>query len=246
MEARGMGLTARRAAEEKRKEEAAARATSTRKREEEAAERRKVATAAAASRNRTGPPPSEASTSAHGVEVEIPRMINKGKGRSRVEVTGGDPDDGDDKDDDEEEEKVPSVKREGGPSGERMAVMESQLAQALADLRALPETHSRSQQYLRQLLRRQDKDHGKLIAIETRLAMAGPATPGPSRTVSEKPRSSKRRRIVENSDKDKENEEEEEVEKEGEGAQEEGEDKTPALKKARMATSEKGKEREVV
>ncbi|KAJ3858856.1 hypothetical protein EV359DRAFT_87119 [Lentinula novae-zelandiae] len=45
-------------------------------------------------------------------------------------------------------------KREGG-SGERMAIMESQMAQSLADLRALQEANSKSHQYLRQLLRQQ-------------------------------------------------------------------------------------------
>ncbi|KAJ3858829.1 hypothetical protein EV359DRAFT_87146 [Lentinula novae-zelandiae] len=51
------------------------------------------------------------------------------------------------------------VKRKGGPSSEQMAVMESQMAQLLADNRALREAALRSHQYLRQLLRRQDEDH---------------------------------------------------------------------------------------
>ncbi|KAJ3804472.1 hypothetical protein F5876DRAFT_70605 [Lentinula aff. lateritia] len=106
--------------------------------------------------------------------------------------------------------------------------MESQMAQGLADLRALREAHSRSQQYLCQLLRR--------------LAMAGPAVPGPSRMVSEKPRDLKRRRIVEESEE--EVEEKEEVEKEGEEAEEEEENEVPVPKKAKTATSEKGKEKE--
>ncbi|KAJ3803898.1 hypothetical protein F5876DRAFT_84180 [Lentinula aff. lateritia] len=97
------------------------------------------------------------------------------------------------------------TKREGG-SGERLAVMESQLAQGLADVRSLREATTRTNQYLRQILRRQDEVNGRLIAIETRLSMAGLATPGSSRTVSEKPRSLKRRRIVEHSDKDEEKE----------------------------------------
>ncbi|KAJ3845709.1 hypothetical protein EV368DRAFT_70490, partial [Lentinula lateritia] len=68
-----------------------------------------------------------------------------------------------------------TVKREGGsnPTGERIAVMESQMAQGLADLRALRETNSKSQQYLRQLLRRQEDDHARLISMETRMAMMG-------------------------------------------------------------------------
>ncbi|KAJ3858151.1 hypothetical protein EV359DRAFT_88177 [Lentinula novae-zelandiae] len=76
-----------------------------------------------------------------------------------------------------------TVKREGG-SGERIAVMESQMAQSLADLRALREANSKSHQYLRQLLRRQEDDHAHLIAMETRMAMMGMgeglATAGPS------------------------------------------------------------------
>ncbi|KAJ3805794.1 hypothetical protein F5876DRAFT_81387 [Lentinula aff. lateritia] len=103
-------------------------------------------------------------------------------------------------------------KREGG-SGEWMAVIESQMAQSLADLWALREANSKSHQYLRQLLRRQEDDHARLIAMETRMAMMGmgeePATAGLSRRNTERWRPLKRRRIVEKS----EEEEEEEVEK---------------------------------
>ncbi|KAJ3846110.1 hypothetical protein EV368DRAFT_89548 [Lentinula lateritia] len=120
-----------------------------------------------------------------------------------------------------------------------MAVMESQMAQGLADLRALRETHSRSQQYLRQLLRRQDEDHARLIAIETRLAMIGPAAPATLRAVSERPRNLKRRRIVEESEEEVQEQEEEEVGKGDE--EEEKQEGEPAPKKARL---EKGKERE--
>ncbi|KAJ3884828.1 hypothetical protein GG344DRAFT_83459 [Lentinula edodes] len=81
-----------------------------------------------------------------------------------------------------------SKQQEGG-SGERIAVMESQMAQGLADLRALWEAHSCSQQYLHQLLRMQEDDHARLIAIETRMAMMGiaegPATVRPSRRITE-------------------------------------------------------------
>ncbi|KAJ3804801.1 hypothetical protein F5876DRAFT_70332 [Lentinula aff. lateritia] len=62
-----------------------------------------------------GLPPSEASTSAREVEVEIPRMINKRKGRSRVEVTGGDPDNGGDNE--EKGEKAPCEILVLGPTG---------------------------------------------------------------------------------------------------------------------------------
>ncbi|KAJ3913451.1 hypothetical protein F5877DRAFT_83785 [Lentinula edodes] len=277
---------ARQKAEEERQRREAANA---RRLEEEAAEKRRRM-AAAAARNRRGPSPGEASTSAHQVEVEVPRMIKKGKDKQRREVSGGDPDDGSGggEDDDDDEERAPckrcqmkripcleqvgkrstvickpchdakvkcsysgrpvQVKREGGPSGEHMAVMESQLAQLLADNRSLREATSRSHQYLRQLLHRQDEDHARLIAIETRNAMSGPAIPGPSRLVSDRPRSLKRRRIVENSEEEEDGEIEEEKvvgeEKDGEGEEEEGEALAP--KKAKTAASEKGKEKEVV
>ncbi|KAJ3897839.1 hypothetical protein F5879DRAFT_995483 [Lentinula edodes] len=235
---------AKRKAEEERQRQEAADA---RKLEEEAAEKRRRMAAATAARNRRGPSPGEASTSARRVEVEIPRLVKKGKGKQRMEASGRDPDDGGDDDEEDDEERAPcdplpgtvQVKREGGPSGERMAVMESQLAQLLADNRSLREATPRSHQYLRQRLRRQDEDHARLIAIDTRDAMREPATRGPSRSVSDRPRSLKRRRIVENS----EGEEEEEREGEKDG---EGEEEAPAPKKAKTAASEKGKEKEVV
>ncbi|KAJ3912384.1 hypothetical protein F5877DRAFT_84865 [Lentinula edodes] len=49
--------------------------------------------------------------------------------------------------------------------------MESQMAQSLADLRALREANLKLHQYLRQLLRRQEDNHAHLIAMETRMAM---------------------------------------------------------------------------
>ncbi|KAJ3858277.1 hypothetical protein EV359DRAFT_87977 [Lentinula novae-zelandiae] len=282
----------RKAEEERQRQEAAVRAANARKLEEEAAEKRRRMAAAAAVRNRRGPSPGEASTSARRVEVEIPRVVKKGKGRQRIEASGGEPDDGGDSredDDDDDEERAPcercqlkkipcleqvgkwstvickpchdakvkcsylgrpvQVKREGGPSGERMAVMESQLAQLLADNQALREAASRSHQYLRQLLRRQDEDHARLIAIETRNAMTGPAIPGPSRLVSDRPRNLKRRQVIENSEEEEEEEKIVEGEKDGEGEEEVEEGKeegeVPALKKAKTAASEKGKEKEV-
>ncbi|KAJ3916996.1 hypothetical protein F5877DRAFT_80343 [Lentinula edodes] len=77
-----------------------------------------------------------------------------------------------------------------------------------------------------QLLERQEDDHAWLIAIETRLVMAGvgagAATPGPSRMLSEQPRTLKRRRTVEESEgeEDDEEEKEKEVERDGEGEEE--------------------------
>ncbi|KAJ3874512.1 hypothetical protein F5051DRAFT_443273 [Lentinula edodes] len=271
---------AKRKAEEEKQRQKAANA---RKLEEEAAEKRRRIAAAAAARNRRGPSPGEASTSARRVEVEIPRVVKKGKGKQRVEASGGDPDDGGDGGDDDDEDdkerapcercqqkKIPcleqvgkrstvickpchdakvkcsysgrpvTVKREGGPSGEWMAVMESQLAQLLADNRALREATSRSHQYLRQLLRRQDEDHARLIAINTRDAMREPATLGPSRSVSDRLKNLKRRGVIENSEEEEEREKEEEKiveeEKDGKG-EEEGE--APAPKKAKTAAPEK-------
>ncbi|KAJ3911256.1 hypothetical protein F5877DRAFT_86238 [Lentinula edodes] len=279
----------RKAEEERVQQEAAVRAATARRMEEEAAEKRRRA-AAAAARNRRGPSPGEATTSTRRVEVEIPRVVKKGKVPQRNEFSGGDPDDGGNggEDDDDDEERAPcercqmkkipcleqvgkrstvickpchdakvkcsysgrpiQVKREGGPSGKRMAVMESQLAQLLADNRSLREATSRSHQYLRQLLRRQDEDHARLIAIDTRDAMRESAIPGPSRLVSERPRNLKRRRIMENSEEEEEGEKEEEKDGEGEDEMEEEEKggEGPAPKKAKTAASEKGKEKEVV
>ncbi|KAJ3898643.1 hypothetical protein F5879DRAFT_926893, partial [Lentinula edodes] len=86
----------------------------------------------------------------------------------------------------------PSTGKQEGGSGERMAVMESQMAQILADLRALREANSKSHQYLRQLLRQQEDDHARLIAMETRMAMMGmgeePARAGPLRRTTERQR----------------------------------------------------------
>ncbi|KAJ3870780.1 hypothetical protein F5051DRAFT_447132 [Lentinula edodes] len=87
-----------------------------------------------------------------------------------------------------------TIKREGGasPSGERLAVLESQMAQVLADNWALREANSKSHQYLRQLLRRQEDDHARLISLDTRVTMMGmgegPATAGPSRRTTERRR----------------------------------------------------------
>ncbi|KAJ3870428.1 hypothetical protein F5051DRAFT_447729, partial [Lentinula edodes] len=146
-----------------------------------------------------------------------------------------------------------SKQREGG-SGERIAVMESQMAQSLADLRALREADSKTHQYLRQLLRRQEDDHARLIAMETRMAMMGmgegPTAAGPSRKT-EWRRPLKRRRIVEESAEEEEGEEEEkevedkekETEKDGEGEEEEVEEEGMAPTEARV---DKGKEKEVV
>ncbi|KAJ3858510.1 hypothetical protein EV359DRAFT_87629 [Lentinula novae-zelandiae] len=143
----------------------------------------------------------------------------------------------------------PSTGKREGSSGEQMVVMESQMAQGLTDLRALREANSKSHQYLHQLLRRQEDDHARLSALETRMSMIamgeGSANAGPSRSIAERPRPLKRRRIVEETDKEEEEEEEgkrKEVEEKdkGVGDEEEMVEEETAPTEAR---SEKGKER---
>ncbi|KAJ3860680.1 hypothetical protein EV359DRAFT_85082 [Lentinula novae-zelandiae] len=173
-------VAARRAAEEeKARQEAAAWAALARKIEEEAAEKRRLTAAAEAAQN----------------QVEIPRMVRKGKGQWRTEASGGEPDDGnngnDDDDDDDEDEWAPcqrcrstkiscqmqagkrssiickpchdakvrcsysnrpfTVKREGGahPTGKHLAVLESQIAQLLADNWHLQEGQVKANTYHR-------------------------------------------------------------------------------------------------
>ncbi|KAJ3803792.1 hypothetical protein F5876DRAFT_84428 [Lentinula aff. lateritia] len=130
------------------------------------------------------------------------------------------------------------VKREGGgqPTGEHLAVLESQVAQLLADNRQLRDGQVKANTYHRHFNRKLDW----LIMDAARRRRSPPELPeaGPSGI------SKKRRRVVD-SDEEEEREiegemekEREEVEVEGEGEEERDE---PAPKKAR---SEKGKERE--
>ncbi|KAJ3803660.1 hypothetical protein F5876DRAFT_84775 [Lentinula aff. lateritia] len=130
------------------------------------------------------------------------------------------------------------VKREGGgqPTGERLAVLESQVAQLLADNRQLRDGQVKANTYHRHFNRKLDW----LITDAARRRRTPPELPeaGPSGV------SKKRRRVVD-SDEEEEQEIEGEMEKEGEEVEveveggEEGDE--PAPKKAR---SEKGKERE--
>ncbi|KAJ3804558.1 hypothetical protein F5876DRAFT_82965 [Lentinula aff. lateritia] len=238
---------AKKAAEEARRKKAAAA--------QELEERRRLMAEAVTARSQRGTSPSEMSvtktrggTSAGGKErsVEIrmmatmtrrrtERLANGAKARSSLAKC--------------RQARGVQSSWEGG-SGERIAVMDSQMAQSLANLRALREADSKTHQYLRQLLRRQEDDHARLIAMETRMAMMGMgeglATAGPSRRNTGRRRPLKRTRIVEESEEEEEEEEEEkgveekenEVEKDGEGEEEE-----TAPTEAR---SEKGKEKEVV
>ncbi|KAJ3804720.1 hypothetical protein F5876DRAFT_82697 [Lentinula aff. lateritia] len=116
----------------------------------------------------------------------------------------------------------PSVSKQRDGGSERLAVMESQLAQRLTNVLLLREVITRTNQYLRRILRRQDEINGRLIAIETRMLMAGSTTSGPSRAVSEKQKGLKRRRVEEETDHDEEEESEEDEE----------EDEEPVPKKA--------------
>ncbi|KAJ3858410.1 hypothetical protein EV359DRAFT_87790 [Lentinula novae-zelandiae] len=132
-----------------------------------------------------------------------------------------------------------TVKQEGGsnPTGEQLAVLESQMAQLLADNRQLREGQVKANTYHRHFNKKLDW----LMVDAARRRKSPPEMPeaGPSGL------SRKCRRVV---DSDEEEEEEKEVEKgiEGEVEEEaekegEGEGEAPAPKRAR---SEEGKERE--
>ncbi|KAJ3858194.1 hypothetical protein EV359DRAFT_88108 [Lentinula novae-zelandiae] len=248
-----------------------------RQQEEEVTERRRLMAEAVTVRSQRETSPSERSASPRRPVVELWRTTkSKGKGKTKAQSVGGDPDNGDDGDnDDDDDDRAPcercktkklpcqmqagkrssiiwrpttSKQREGG-SGERIAIMESQMAQSLADLRALWEANSKTHQYLRQLLRRQEDDHAHFIAMETRMAMMGmgegPAAAGPSRRITERQQPLKRRRIMEESNEEEEEEKEveekeKEVEKDGEGEEEEMVEEEPAPTEAQ---SDKGKGR---
>ncbi|KAJ3871427.1 hypothetical protein F5051DRAFT_446208 [Lentinula edodes] len=124
-----------------------------------------------------------------------------------------------------------TVKREGGgnPLGERMAVLESQMAQLLADNCQLQDGQIKVNTYHRHMTRKLEwliMDANRRRNSPPELPEAGPSVP-----------SKKRRRVVD-SDEDEEKEIEGEMEKEGEEGEEENDG--PAPKKAR---SDKGKER---
>ncbi|KAJ3872214.1 hypothetical protein F5051DRAFT_445392 [Lentinula edodes] len=178
-------------------------------------ESRRLMAEAATTRSQRGTSPSEMSISPQRPVVELRRAAkSKGKGKAPGQPVSGDPDDSDD-DDDNEEDQVPcewckskklpcqmqagkrssiiwrptTSKQQEGGSGECIAVMESQMAQSLADLQALREAGSKTHQYLCQLLRKQEDNHAHLIAMETRMVMmgmgGGPATAGPLRRTTE-------------------------------------------------------------
>ncbi|KAJ3884494.1 hypothetical protein GG344DRAFT_83941 [Lentinula edodes] len=130
-----------------------------------------------------------------------------------------------------------TVKREGGsnPTGERLAVLESQVAQLLADNQQLRDGQVKANTYHRHFNRKLDW----LITDAARRRKSPPEMPeaGPSGLLR------KRRRVV-NSDEEEAREIEEraekEVEKDGKGEEEEVEEEETAPMEAHM---EKGKER---
>ncbi|KAJ3803924.1 hypothetical protein F5876DRAFT_84114 [Lentinula aff. lateritia] len=131
-----------------------------------------------------------------------------------------------------------TVKREGGsnPTGERLAVMESQMAQLLADNRQLREGQVKVNTYHRHFNKKLDwlmMDAARQRKSPPEMPEAGPS--GPSK---------KRRRVVDSEEEEEEKEQEVEEEGEVEG-EEEGEGEVPAPKKVKTAASEKGKEKEV-
>ncbi|KAJ3904590.1 hypothetical protein F5879DRAFT_1030639 [Lentinula edodes] len=130
-----------------------------------------------------------------------------------------------------------TVKREGGgnPLGERIAVLESQMAQLLADNRQLRDGQIKANTYHRHMTQKLEwliMDANRRRNSPPELPEAGPSAP------------SKKRRRAADSDEEEEKEMEGEMEKEGKEveSEEEGEEENDKLvpKKAR---SEKGKER---
>ncbi|KAJ3925244.1 MAG: hypothetical protein NXY57DRAFT_1072271 [Lentinula lateritia] len=126
-----------------------------------------------------------------------------------------------------------SVKREGGsnPTGERLAVLESQVAQLLADNRQLRDGQVKANTYHRHFNRKLDW----LITDAARRRRTPPELP----EASPSGLSRKRRRVMD-SDEEEEHEREKEMEEDGEGEEEEMADKETA---PIAAQSEKGKER---
>ncbi|KAJ3897792.1 hypothetical protein F5879DRAFT_995530 [Lentinula edodes] len=200
------------AAKKKAKEEAAKKVAEEARRKKAAAareveERRRLLAEAATTRSQRGTSPSEMSISPRRPVVELwwaAKSKGKGKGPSAAEILMT----GMTMKTTKTEHLANGAKtrsslakcrqargvqssREGG-SGKCIAIMESQMAQSLANLWALWEADSKTHQYLCQLLRRQEDDHARLIAMEMRMAMMGMgeglATAEPSRRTTERQR----------------------------------------------------------
>ncbi|KAJ3898259.1 hypothetical protein F5879DRAFT_994988 [Lentinula edodes] len=171
--------------------------------------------------------------------VEIRRTKSKGKGKARAEPVGGDPDDGDEGDDDKEPcercrvKKISCQPASGKRSSviykpchdaKRLAVLESQVAQLLADNRQLRDGQVKANTYHRHFNRKLDW----LITDAARRRRSPPEMPeaGPSGSLR------KRQRVVDSDEEEArkiEERAEKEVEKDGEGEE--------------TAPTEKGKER---
>ncbi|KAJ3883983.1 hypothetical protein GG344DRAFT_84807, partial [Lentinula edodes] len=213
--------------------------------EEEVAERRRLLAAAATARSQRGTSPSEASVSPRRPVVEISKK-SKGKGKAKAQPVDEDPDDGDDDDDEKEpcercRTKKISCQMQVGKrisiickpchdakeGRTRPAVLESQVAQLLADNRQLRDGQVKANTYHRHFNKKLDW----LITDAARRRRSPPEMPevGPSGS------SRKRRRVVD-SDAEEAREIEEEAEKDGDGEEEEMEEEG-------AAPTEKGKER---
>ncbi|KAJ3861191.1 hypothetical protein EV359DRAFT_84556 [Lentinula novae-zelandiae] len=239
------------AAQKKAEEEVAQRAAEEVQRQKEVVaqekeERRKKMAEAATACSWRGSSFREGSGSPRRPVVEV--RTERGKGKARAQPVDEDPDDGGDgNDDDDEDERAPcercrnkkipcqmqagkrsSIICGSNPTGERLAVLESQVAQLLADNRQLRDGQVKANTYHWHFNCKLDW----LITDAARRRKSPPEVPeaGPSGL------SKKRRRVV-----DSDEEEEKEIEGEMEEVEVEGEGDEPAPKKAR---SEKGKERE--
>ncbi|KAJ3804361.1 hypothetical protein F5876DRAFT_70700 [Lentinula aff. lateritia] len=170
-------------------------------------------------------------------------MINKGKGEQRAEVISGDPNDNDDggdsdnNDDEEGGEKAPCERcwMKKIPCLEQAGKQSTMICKPCHDAKVKCSYSGRPVAV---------KKEGGPSAIETRLAMADPATPAFLQMVSKGLRMLKRRRIVEQSEEE-EVIEEQEVGKEGEEEEENEEEEAPVPKKAKIAASGKGKDKEI-
>ncbi|KAJ3852471.1 hypothetical protein EV368DRAFT_82494 [Lentinula lateritia] len=219
--------------------------------EEEVGEQWRLLTEAAAARSQRATSPSKLSASPWRPVVEIRK--EKGKGREKVQVqpVGGDPDSSDDgnKDGNERDKcaacerckskKIPCQMQAGkrssiickpwgyNPTGERLAVLESQIAQLLANNVQLQEGQVKANTYYCHINRKLNW----LMMDAARHRTLPPEMPEAGRLGLSK----KRRRVVDSN---------EEEEKAREKESEKDEEEVPALKKARTAQSGKGKEKE--
>ncbi|KAJ3858477.1 hypothetical protein EV359DRAFT_87687 [Lentinula novae-zelandiae] len=143
------------AARERAAQEVRERACQAQQQEEEVSERRRLLAAAATARSQRGTSPSEVSVSPRRPMVKISKSKGKGKGKAKAQPVDEDPDDGDDDDEKEPCERCRTKKiscqmqAEGGsnPTGERLAVLESQVAQLLADNRQLRDGQVKANTY---------------------------------------------------------------------------------------------------